>query len=114
MIVYEVEFKSAGCEYDYEIDAKTGNIIKAEKESDDVEPPIPDTGDTITADEAKSIALKHAGVKAEDAVFEKTEKDHEDGRLVYEVEFKSAGYEYDYEIDAKTGEILKAEKDIDD
>lgn len=41
MIVYEVEFKSAGYEYDYEIDAKTGNIIKAEKESDDGEPPIP-------------------------------------------------------------------------
>ena len=114
MIVYEVEFKSAGYEYDYEIDAKTGEILKAEKESDDVEPPIPDTGNTITADEAKSIVLKHAGVKAENAVFDKTEKDHEDGRLVYEVEFKSAGYEYEYEIDAKTGEILKAEKDIDD
>ena len=113
-LVYEVEFKSAGYEYDYEIDAKTGEILKAEKESDDVEPPIPDTGDTITADEAKGIALKHAGVKAEDAVFERTEKDYDDGRLVYEVEFKSAGYEYDYEIDAKTGEILKAEKDIDD
>ena len=113
-LVYEVEFKSAGYEYDYEIDAKTGEILKAEKESDDVEPPIPDTGDTITADEAKSIALKHAGVKTENAVFDKTEKDYEDGRLVYEVEFKSAGYEYDYEIDAKTGEILKAEKDIDD
>ena len=108
-----MEFKSAGYEYDYEIDAKTGEILKAEKESDDGEPPIPDTGDTITADEAKSIALKHAGVKAEDAVFEKAEKNYDDGRLVYEVEFRSAGHEYDYEIDAKTGEILKAEKDID-
>ena len=108
-----MEFRSAGYEYDYEIDAKTGEILKAEKESDDGEPPIPDTGDTITADEAKSIALKHAGVKAEYAVFEKAEKNYDDGRLVYEVEFRSAGYEYDYEIDAKTGEILKAEKDID-
>ena len=35
MIVYEVEFKSAGCEYDYEIDAKTGEILKAEKDIDD-------------------------------------------------------------------------------
>ena len=114
-IVYEVEFKSAGCEYDYEIDAKTGEIIKAEKEADDDVPPTTDAPSTgITADEAKNIALKHAGIKAENAVFDKVEKDAEDGHIVYEVEFKSAGYEYDYEIDAATGEIIKAEKEADD
>ena len=32
----------------------------------------------------------------------------------YEVEFKSGGYEYSYDINAATGEILKSEKERDD
>ena len=36
------------------------------------------------------------------------------GIPAYEVELKSGGYEYDYEIHAVTGEVLKAERDVDD
>ncbi len=32
----------------------------------------------------------------------------------YEVEFKSGNKEYDYEIDAATGAILKHEAEVDD
>lgn len=39
----------------------------------------------------------------------KVEFDSEDGEMLYEVEYISAGYEYEYEIAAKTGTILKAE-----
>lgn len=42
------------------------------------------------------------------------ELDTENGVMVYEVEFKSGGYAYDYDIDAKTGKILKNEKEQDD
>ncbi|HCE34134.1 MAG TPA: peptidase, partial [Clostridiales bacterium] len=43
------------------------------------------------------------------------ELDFDDGIYVYEVEFVSGGYEYEYEIDAKTGRILNFEKEpIDD
>ena len=42
------------------------------------------------------------------------ELDEEDGKLVYEVEFKSSGMEYYYEIDAATGTILKQEAERDD
>ena len=34
MMVYEVEFKKDGFEYDYDIDAKTGTVVKAKKERD--------------------------------------------------------------------------------
>ena len=34
------------------------------------------------------------------------ELEREDGRMVYTVEFKAGGYEYEVEIDALTGEIL--------
>ena len=42
------------------------------------------------------------------------ELDEEDGKLVYEVEFKAGGTEYDYEIDAATGTILQQEAERDD
>ena len=46
--------------------------------------------------------------------FVKNEFDRDDGRAVYEIEFKHGAYEYEYEIDALTGEVIKSEKDIDD
>lgn len=42
------------------------------------------------------------------------ELDDEDGMLVYEVEFKSGNMEYDYEIDAASGTILKHEAERED
>lgn len=68
----------------------------------------------ISRDEAKNIALKHAGISASDAHFEKVELDEDDGRLEYEIEFKSGGYEYEYEINAKTGKIISHEKERED
>ena len=32
----------------------------------------------------------------------------------YEIDFKSGGYEYEYKIDAVTGEILEFEQGVDD
>ena len=42
------------------------------------------------------------------------ERDYDDGRLEYEVEFKSGGMEYQYKIDGVTGSILEYEQDRDD
>lgn len=47
-----------------------------------------------------------------DAVFEEIQLDEDDDRLIYEVKFwDAAGAEYEAELDARTGEILKWEKD---
>jgi uncharacterized membrane protein YkoI len=37
--------------------------------------------------------------------------DIENGVKVYDVEFYFGGYEYEYEINAVTGKVIKAEKD---
>ena len=42
------------------------------------------------------------------------ELDRDDGRLVYEIEFHVGRTEYDYEIDAASGTVLKADMDTDD
>lgn len=61
----------------------------------------------IGPEAAKEAALKHAGVSASDATFVEAEYDYDDGRMVYEVEFHVKGTEYDCEIDAQTGEVVK-------
>lgn len=116
VMVYEVEFTLDGMEYDFEIDAKTGDVLvktnAPEDDRDDV-PTIP-TEDLISADKAKQAALDHAGIEAADAKNIKCELDRDDGTVRYEIEFDADGYEYDYEVDATTGKVIKSEKDIRD
>lgn len=61
----------------------------------------------ITEENAKSIALENAGIKAEDVTFIHSEQEHDDGKTVFDVGFiTNTNEEYDYEILAETGEIL--------
>ena len=64
--------------------------------------------------EAKSIALGHAAISEDTAYDLDVELDEEDGALIYEVEFKADGMEYDYEIDAVSGNILRSDSEFDD
>lgn len=64
----------------------------------------------ITLAKAKQIALSQANVKAADAVFKEREFDFDDGKAVYELEFRAGGVKYEYDIDALTGRILEAER----
>lgn len=123
VMVYEVEFDRGYDEYDYDINAKTGAVVSYDNEINgkDVKSTGSSNKNTSTAKEnvignaaAKSAALKHAGVTESQATELKVELDREDGKLVYEVEFKSAGYEYDYEIDAVKGTVLQSDKELDD
>ena len=68
----------------------------------------------ITADEAKRIALAHAKLAENDVTFVKVELELEDNnRYEYDVDFYSGNVEYDYEIDAVSGAILSADRDIE-
>ena len=61
----------------------------------------------ITEAQAKDIALKHAGVSAQQANFTKMKLDRDFGRSEYELEFFVGNVEYDYEIDAADGTVRK-------
>ena len=110
--VYNVEFYFDRCEYNYEINAKNGKILKVEKDTFGVDIPTPDK-EYITKAEAKAIAFEHAGVKEADAKKVRVEFDFDDGVAEYSVEFHADKFDYDYEIDAVSGKILKVEKDRD-
>ena len=118
---YEVEIKSqTGEEFEYKIDAYTGAILESKREAADgtevpvVQPSKPAASGDIGYAKAKSIALNHAGVSENKAYDMDIELDDEDGTLVYEIEFKSGGMEYSYEINAASGAILKHEAELDD
>lgn len=70
------------------------------------------TGD-VGAEKAKEVALQHAGLKASDVTFIKSVLDYDDGRKVYDVEFYSGNKEYDYEIDAQSGQIVSFDYDVE-
>ena len=136
-MVYEVDFLSGSYEYECEIDALTGQIVSFEKEfrgarpetgpirEEEAPPSAVPTADAIlptdavtpaaavSAEQARDIAFAHAKVAADSVSGFRCELDRENGALVYELEFRSGGYEYDYEISADTGAVLKHEKEWD-
>ena len=65
----------------------------------------------ISMDMAKSITLKDAGFRPSFVTFEKALLKKDDGKIIYEIEFFTSAYEYEYEVDAYTGAILS--KDVD-
>lgn len=67
----------------------------------------------VTKEQAKSIALKDAGVSESDTQFVWVKEDYDDGRAVYDVEFYANGVEYDYEIERSTGRIISSDRDIE-
>lgn len=68
----------------------------------------------IGTEKAKEIAFSKAGVTANDVYDLEIELDCDDGILIYEVEFKSGKNEYEYDINAKDGSIIKSSVDIND
>lgn len=103
---YEIEFIAGNYKYEYEISASDGRVIESEKEA------VKSSGTaySVSADEARQKALSHAGVT--DPYEFEIDYDRDDNK--YEIEFKSGGYEYSYDINAATGEIIKSEKERDD
>ena len=67
----------------------------------------------ITRDRAIEIALAHAGLNRSDVRDLEAELDRERGGIYWEVDFESGQYEYSYDINAQTGEIVISEIERD-
>ncbi len=123
VIVYEVSFYYNGIEYEYEIEATTGDILEYEidgkdhhiynssNNTTDQSSSQNTTNSYIGKDEALAIALEHAGLTTSDIHSLEIELDVDYNMTTYEIEFDYQHYEYEYEIDAYTGEIIKSEID---
>ena len=68
----------------------------------------------LTEDQALAIALEHAGLTEEQLDFSNVHLDRDDGRWVYEIEFREGRTEYEYAVNASSGKIVDYDKDWDD
>lgn len=111
--VYEVEFYVQNKEYDYEIDITTGEIINKDYEiEDDFYNQTTSNSDTnISQEEAINIVLKRVPGASKENV--KIELDIDDGYKVYEGEIYYNQTEYEFELNAQNGKILKWSEDRD-
>lgn len=73
----------------------------------------PEAKKYIGKEAAIAVALAHAGIERNAVRDLKCELDRENGIMVYEVEFESGVYDYEYDIDAVTGKILQSKKELD-
>ena len=127
--VYEVSFEKDYIDYEYIIDAVSGEVLYSKSEPEyDYNKSVPATEESkqpsaaeksevsesrISAKEAEAIALKKAGFSASEVYDKDVELDYERGSWVYEVSFEKDRTDYEYIIDAVSGEILHSEADID-
>ena len=65
----------------------------------------------LTKEQAQEIALKHAGFTADQVERLRTEYEIDDRVPQYDVEFYVDQWEYEYEIHAKSGDIISFDKD---
>ena len=120
---YEVEIHTAFGEFEYKVDAFTGEVLSG---AADVlaavstpapavsVPPAPAAG-LIGEDTAWAAVCTHAGCAMGELSYSACELDYEDGAPhCYELEFCWNGNQYDYEIDCYTGGVLKHEWEVCD
>ena len=107
--IYVVKFQADGKQYHYTIHAETGDILEFEVDGAVSSSAITDT--KIPREQAKSVALEHAGFAEDQVSFLYVTFDYDDGVPEYEVEFVANGLEYEYTIHAETGELLSFETD---
>lgn len=108
---YEIDFYYNNNEYEAKIDAKDGALIYTDFiETKDNNTTNDTTEEEITIEEAKQIALEYASLKEDDLTLVRQREENDDGVMVYEIEWRDATYEYDFDI-SKTGEILQYDKD---
>lgn len=106
--VYELKFRTDTERLEYEIDAITGQVVNYERE---VPPSFEGTDEgQVAPDDAKAIALGRVeGAGLSDIREFETEIDGI--RKVYKGEIVYDGVEYEFEIDAGTGELLEWEQE---
>ena len=117
--VYDIEFYTSDTKYDYEIDASNGTVLEKSIEQFQLQTPPTDSAinssgnDYIGVDRAKEIALNHAQMNESDVQFAKAKLENDDGVVEYEIEFYFGRTEYDYTIDAVSGNIIEYDVEYD-
>ena len=101
---YEVTVVDETYTYEYEIDARDGHVIHQEKELINQVIAPNQQALTIDVEQAKSMA----SAQVQGGVVTEISLDTDDGTPIYEVNVIANGIEYEYEISAVDGQVLRA------
>lgn len=119
---WEVNFVSGNTKYEYEISSIDGTVLKKELEvikqegfPQEANPyqqtlavdPTGQNGIKVDANKAREIAVQHSGVDAANVILTKQEYDTEHATPRWEIEFVIGTLQYEYEISAVNGAVLK-------
>ena len=123
-MIYEVEFESGSTEYEYKIEASTGEILKSKVEADDEDDDddhdydhdhkVERPENLIGKEAAVNAALVAAGFAYSQAGEIECDLECKGGIWFYEIEFEVEENEYEYRIDATSAEVLNSEVEADD
>lgn len=91
---------------EYKVNAADGSIIDFEQCPFCAEPQ-----EVIPPEEAEAAALEHAGLGRGEVTFTKTERECNNKRDIYEIEFICSDTEYEYKVDPLRGDIINFEID---
>ncbi|MDL2263996.1 PepSY domain-containing protein [Synergistaceae bacterium OttesenSCG-928-I11] len=116
--MYDIVLIGKNVKFKYDLNAETGEIVSFHRNGRnggygsgaDLQG---SAGDYIGIERAKEIAFAHAKVDGTKVYRLEVDMDRDDGRMIYEVDFKHDGWEYEYEIDATTGKVLYWDKERD-
>ena len=125
--VYIIGFTAGDADYEYEINALTGKVEGWERlrsvAAETVEEAASASENSITSaaagsnlpelidvQAAKLTAYSHAGIAEKDAQSVKSALRLDGLKLVYEIQFTADKYDYDYTVDAVSGDIISNAK----
>ncbi len=108
--LWNIEFETADTEYEYKIDAKSGEIKHKDTEQKRIDPPVtdppvtnPPAPEKLSMEEALEVALRDAGLTKTNV----RDIDIELENGVWSVDFETDGIEYEYKIDPASGAVLQ-------
>ena len=117
-VVYEIRFDVDQTEYDYDVLASDGQILSSDvelrnddRDDDDDRNRGSNADVAISREEAIDIALAKVSGATESDI--RIELDHDDGRYKYEGDIIYERVEYDFEIDANSGDVLEWSEERD-
>lgn len=115
MPTYRVELETNAGGKDIDFDAKTGEIIDVrEKTWKHTRTKLVISDYTVIGDnQAMALALKDAGLSLDDLDRYELELHTKRSELVYSIELKRGKEDYEYDLRAADGTILKKEADLD-
>lgn len=106
---YEVDFYAGNAEYDYDIDAVTGEIRSKDMDIDKDFYYAEPSDTEISKEDAIALALSKVSGATESDI--RIHRDYDDGRTIYEGSIIYNEKEYDFEIDAGSGQIVEWEEE---